>query len=105
MLRVLMDYDRARRRARRGGDQVRISLSGVARKVGEEPSTDIPAFVEALEKLEKLDERTTEVTKLRLLWGLTVPEVAEALGISVTTVEREWRFARRWLAAELTGNK
>ena len=102
MLRVLMDYDRARRRERRGGDQVRVSLSGVAHKVGEEPSTDIPAFVEALEKLEKLDERTAEVTKLRLLWGLTVPEVSEALGISVSTVEREWRFARRWLAAELT---
>ena len=101
MLRVLMDYDRARRREKRGGDQYRVSLTGVAQRVGEDPSSEIPAFVEALERLETLSQRTADVTKLRLIWGLTVPETAEALGVSDTTVEREWRFARRWLAAAL----
>jgi RNA polymerase sigma factor (TIGR02999 family) len=104
MLRVLMDYHRSRQSDKRGGNQVRVSLSGAARAVGEEPSANIPAFVEAMKKLEKLDQRTADVTKLRLLWGLTVPEIAETLDLSVSTVEREWRFARRWLSAALTGS-
>ncbi len=101
MLRVLMDYDRRRGAVKRGGDRLRVSLSGVARRVGQEPSAEIGAFVEALERLEKLDARTAEVVKLQMLWGLTVPETAEAMDVSVSTVEREWRFARRWLAAAL----
>ena len=101
-MRVLMDYHRSRQRGKRGGDRVRVSLSRVARTVGEKPSADIPAFVEALEKLETLDGRSADVTKLRLLWGLTLPEIADALHISQSTVEREWRFARRWLSTALT---
>ena len=62
---------------------------------------DIAAFVQALERLDGLDARTADVLKLRLLWGLTVREIAETLDVSVRTVEREWRFGRRWLAAEL----
>jgi len=102
MLRVLVDHDRAKRRGKRGGDHLRVSLSGVARVMGEEPSAEIPAFVQALERLDKLSSRSAEVTTLRLVWGLTIPEIAESMNISVTTVEREWRFARRWLAAALT---
>jgi RNA polymerase sigma factor (TIGR02999 family) len=103
MQRILLDYHRKKSRQRRGGDQIRVSLSGVARRAGEEPSAEIPAFVEALDKLGNLDQRTGDVTKLRLIWGLTVPEIAEAIELSVATVEREWRFARKWLAAELAG--
>lgn len=103
MLRVLMDYDRARKRAKRGGDYVRVSLRSVARTIGQDASVNIPAFVEAMERLEGLDARTADVTKMRLLWGLTVAETAESLDMSVSTVEREWRFARRWLMGELKG--
>jgi len=101
MLQVLLDYNRRRRASKRGGDQLRVSLSGVSRTLGAEPSADFPAFVEALERLEKLDERTAEVVKLQLIWGLTTPEVADAMNLSVSTVQREWSFARKWLAAEL----
>jgi DNA-directed RNA polymerase specialized sigma24 family protein len=79
----------------------RVSLSGVERNVAHEPSADIPAFVQAVERLEKLDERTAAITKLRVLWGLGIAEIAETLELSVSTVEREWRFARRWLASAL----
>lgn len=104
MLRVLMDYDRKRRSAKRGGDQVQVSLSGVATPAGNgEASVDIAAFVQAIERLGNLDPRTAEIVHLRLLWGLTAAEIAEATDLSSRTVEREWRFGRRWLAAELGG--
>ena len=103
MLRVLLDRHRARRRYKRGGEQARVTLTAALDGVGEEPSMVIPAFVQALERLEGLDGRCAEVTKLRVLWGLTVPEIAESMEISVSTVEREWRFSRHWLATQLDG--
>ena len=103
MLRVLMDYDRKRRSMKRGGDHVQVSLSGVAAANAGPAAVDIAAFVRAIERLESLDPRTAEVLKLRLLWGLTVAEIADTTDLSVRTVEREWRFGRRWLAAELGG--
>ena len=102
MLRVLMDYDRQRRSAKRGGDHVQVSLSGLPTRDDADARVDIAAFVQALERLDGLDARTGEVVKLRLIWGLTVAEVAEAMGLSARTVEREWRFGRRWMAAELS---
>jgi len=100
MLRVLMDYHRSKAAAKRGGDRVRVTLSSIAAADGP-PIAEIPAFVEALKKLEGLDARTAEVVKLRVLWGLTNPEISQTADISLRTVEREWRFARKWLAAEL----
>jgi RNA polymerase sigma-70 factor, ECF subfamily len=101
MLRVLLDHHRDKRRLKRGGRQVRISLSDVEGQLAERSEAEIPVFVEAVEKLETLDPRLAEITKLRLLWGLTTREVAEALDVSPSTVERDWRFGRRWLSAEL----
>lgn len=102
MLRVLLDQQRSRGRAKRGGDQFRVTLTGAVEPAPREPpSMVIPAFVQALERLEALDRRSAEITKLRLLWGLTVPEIAETMEVSISTVEREWRFARRWLANQL----
>jgi len=101
MLRVLLDRHRAKQREKREGEWVRVSLSGVQGQLDDGPSADIFSFVQALERLETLDPRSADVTKLRLLWGLTMPEIAEALNVSVSTVEREWRFAQRWFMAEL----
>lgn len=101
MLRVLMDHHRARGRDKRGGDRVRLSLSKVDQELAREPGFEIPALVEAIERLETLAPRTADVTKLRLLWGFAIPEVADTLSLSVSTVEREWRFARHWLASAL----
>ena len=103
MMRVLVDEYRARGRVKRGGDAVRVTLTD--RHVrGEQPaelSVLVPAFVESLERLQELDARTAEVAQLRLLWGLTMDEIRDTLGVSLSTVEREWRFARGWLASQL----
>ena len=100
MLRVLIDYHRQKKAGKRGAGMVRVTLTGLAEAAPETP--DLPDLVIALEQLENLDPRGAEVVKLRVLWGLTVPEIAETMEISPSTVEREWRFARRWLAAHLT---
>ena len=57
----------------------------------------------ALDRLAQLDGRQAQVMTLRYLGGMTVAEVAAALGISVTTVEHDWRLARAWLAGQLGG--
>ena len=103
MLRVLMDYHRARSADKRAGGQLRVTLSGLGGAAAQpEPSAAIPALVDALERLEKLDPRKAEVVKLRVIWGLTVPEISEEIETSVATVERDWSFARRWLSAQLS---
>ena len=101
MLRVLMDHHRARGRGKRGGDHLRVSLSKVDHHLAGEAAFEVPLLVDALERLEVLSPRTAEVTKLRILWGLGASEIAKTLELSVSTVEREWRFARHWLTAEL----
>jgi len=101
MLRVLNDYSRARNAAKRGGGLQRVTLSGLGQEHARGPGCEIPEFLAVLEQLEQLDARTAEVTKLRLIWGLTLPEIATATGLSVASAEREWEFARRWLGTKL----
>jgi RNA polymerase sigma factor (TIGR02999 family) len=103
MLRVLMDYDRKRKSEKRGADQVKVSLSGIPTRAGEPEAIGISELASALKRLQALDARTAEVLQLRLLWGLSVAEVARTLDLSVRTVEREWRFGRRWMAVQLGG--
>lgn len=106
MLRVLMDYHRGRKAQKRGGGQhVRVSLnpelSAFAEEPTDEPGADAEALEAALEKLGSLDPRKADVVKYRVLWGLTTAETADALGIGIATVERDWAFAKAWLAREL----
>ncbi len=98
MLRVLADYDRGRRAKKRGGDAILLTLGGVH---AEDEGAGIDDLAETLERLESLDERKADVVKLRAIWGFEMPEIAETLEVSLTTVERDWRFARSWLAEEL----
>lgn len=104
MLRVLIDHERLRRRDKRGGGLVRVSLSEADSVAMPAADVTVEAFAEALELLERLNPRAAEIVKARVLWGLTVPEVADSLEISVRTVEREWQFAQRWLELELARN-
>jgi RNA polymerase sigma factor (TIGR02999 family) len=66
---------------------------------------DLIALEDALERLAALDERKAKVVELRFFGGLSVEEVAEVLGVSRATVEREWSFARAWLFDALGGNE
>jgi len=101
MRQILIDHHRRRSAHKRGGEgRERITLSGLAIGAAT-PEIDLLALEEALEKLAELDPRTARVVELRFFGGLTVEEIAEALGVGTTTVEGEWRHARAWLTREL----
>ena len=74
----------------------------MAESMVQETSEDLPALDEALTRLTAHDPIKAEVVKLRFFAGLTMPEIAEALGLSLATVERYWTYARLWLYAELS---
>jgi RNA polymerase sigma factor (sigma-70 family) len=69
----------------------------------EEQDLDVVAVHEALDRLAELNERQAQVMTLRYFGGMTIPEVAAALDVSVVTVERDWRLARAWLSGHLQG--
>ena len=69
------------------------------------PSEDLAALDEALTRLSGHDPVKAEVVKLRFFAGLTMPEVARSLGLSLATAERYWTYARIWLYAELTDDQ
>ena len=102
MRQILVDQARRKGSLKRGAGRQRLDVDDVEPAI-EPPSDDILALEEALTHLEQDDPRKAEVVNLRYFAGLTVEETAAALDISVTTVEREWRFARVRLYDELTG--
>ena len=100
MRRILVDYARRRGRAKRGGDLERVTL-GEADATTSQGSEDLLALDEAIERLATLDERKARVVELHFFGGLTYEEVAAALEISESTVDRDLRMAKAWLASEL----
>jgi RNA polymerase sigma factor (TIGR02999 family) len=100
MRRVLIDSARRRRSQRRGGAAERHSLEGIEAAL---PASDseLLALDEALAHLQQVDPRKAALVKLRYFGGLTIPEAAQALGISITTANRYWAYARAWLHEEL----
>jgi RNA polymerase sigma factor (TIGR02999 family) len=100
MRRVLVDYGRKRHAAKRGDGGVNVTLD--AALVGAQGNAlDILALDDALTRLAEADARCAQVVELRFFGGLSIPEVAEALGTSIATVKRDWQFARGWLATEI----
>ena len=99
--RVLVDHARRSKCEKRGGDVVKFSL--LDSDGGGIPAFDarLLALNEALTRLEELDPRAVKVVELRYFGGLTEAEAADVLGISVTTLKRDWDFAKTWLAAQL----
>jgi RNA polymerase sigma factor (TIGR02999 family) len=100
MRRLLVEKARRKRRLKRGGDRRRVSLEA-AESLVQGPSEDLLALDEALTRLTAHDPVKAEVVKLRFFAGLTMPEVAQSLGLSLATAERYWTYARTWLYAEL----
>jgi RNA polymerase sigma factor (TIGR02999 family) len=104
MLRVLCDYRREKLAAKRGGGAgARMTLSLHAGEVDAsqgEGLIDVELLTSALDNLDHLDSRKADIVKMRVVWGMTVPEVAEALDISPSAVDRDWRFAKAWIADE-----
>jgi len=100
MRRILLDRARDKHRIKRGGGWRRLSLEHIEIPVSE-PSDDILALDEALEKLAQEDALCATLVKLRFFAGMTLAEVAEALGITRRSADRYWAFARSWLYDEL----
>ncbi len=103
MRRILSNHARSRSRLKRGKGEPRLELDSAV-ELYDTRSVDVAAVDEALRDLEKLDPRQARVVELRFFGGLTMEETAEVLGLSPTTVKREWTVAKRWLRRELSGS-
>ncbi len=103
MRRILVDYAKARHRAKRGGIGEKLPLEeAVTLAVSEEKSIDLEALDEALTRLAELDERQARIVELRYFSGLSIEETAEILKISAATVKSDWRLAKAWLYQQIT---
>jgi RNA polymerase sigma factor (TIGR02999 family) len=102
MRRLLIEHARKRARVKRGGHQIRVSLSTVNLAVEQDPE-ELLALDDAIRRLKDMDPSAAEVVTLRFFAGLSVAETAQTLAVSATTVKRQWAFARAWLFNALGG--
>ncbi|MGA2916437.1 MAG: sigma-70 family RNA polymerase sigma factor [Sedimentisphaerales bacterium] len=107
MRRILIDNARRKKSLKRGGSRKRIDLDEAVATGDDKTSLDdLVALDEALEKLSKKDKAKADLVKLRYFAGLTNEQAAEVLGISPSTVDRYWAYARSWLRLEMAkGNQ
>jgi RNA polymerase sigma factor (TIGR02999 family) len=101
MRRVLIENARRKHRIKHGGHATRLDLDPNELSAPERRG-DLLALDEALTRLEQVDPRKAELVKLRYFTGLTTPQAAEVLSISLATAEREWAYAKVWLLRELS---
>ena len=101
MRRVLIDGARRRTTQRRGGEAKRQPLIGIEAAMPESDD-ELLAVDEALGRLQQIDPTKAKLVELRYFAGMTIPEAAQALGISMTTANRYWAYARAWLHEELS---
>lgn len=104
MRRILVDHARASKRAKRGGERKRVELEERV-MVSPRDNGDVLAIDEALDILATLDPRQAKIVELRFFGGMTNEEVAEVLGISRATVDRQWRAVKAWLREQLESEK
>jgi RNA polymerase sigma factor (TIGR02999 family) len=105
MRRILVERARHKKSLKAGGDRSRVALGDdaqAAEPAGGDSDDDLLDLDAALDKLAKLDLRKAELVKLRYFAGLTNEEAAKALGISTSTADNDWAYARSWLRLELT---
>jgi RNA polymerase sigma factor (TIGR02999 family) len=100
MRRILVEQARRKKRLKRGRDHKRVNLDNLE-ITAQGPTDDMVALDEALTKLAQKHPERAELVKLRYFAGFTVLEAAQALGISTTTADRYWTYARAWLFREL----
>jgi RNA polymerase sigma factor (TIGR02999 family) len=99
MRRILVDSARRKRSIKGGGEHVRVELDD--RLISASRPIDLIALDEAMDKLAEQDARKAELVKLRFFGGLSVREAADALGISESTADADWAFAKAWLKLQM----
>jgi RNA polymerase sigma factor (TIGR02999 family) len=106
MRQILIDYARGKRRVKRGGRLVRVSLEGLkvpgpAAEESNERVQKLMALDEALERLERLDQRQGRIVECRFFGRMTISDTATALCVSPATVKRDWALAKAWLYQDI----
>jgi RNA polymerase sigma-70 factor (ECF subfamily) len=102
MRRILIDYAKTKHRVRRGGVHSDLPLENALTIRASETDFDLLALDEALNRLAAKEAQLAKVVELRFFSGLDVSETAEVLGLSESTIKRDWRMAKAWLRRELT---
>jgi RNA polymerase sigma factor (TIGR02999 family) len=100
MRRILVERARHKRSQKAGGGLQRHDVAEIEPAMVE-PDVDLLALNDVLEKLEKLDQRKAELVKLRFFAGLTIEEAAQMLGVSTSTADNDWAYARCWIRLEI----
>jgi RNA polymerase sigma factor (TIGR02999 family) len=100
MRQILVQYARSRQASKRDGG-LRIALEEIA-ELPVASDDELVALDDALEELTRIDERQGKIIQMKFFGGLTAPEIAQVLGISLATVERDWATARIWLRREMS---
>jgi RNA polymerase sigma factor (TIGR02999 family) len=100
MRRILVENARRRHRLKRGGDRARVDVDQVE-LAAPGIDADVLALDEALERLAQTEPLKAQVVQLRVFAGLTIGQVAEVLGLSISTTDRYWAYARAWLRVEM----
>jgi RNA polymerase sigma factor (TIGR02999 family) len=105
MRRILIDRARHKGTRKAGGDHRRVDLDAEVEPTGDGPDLELLALDEALRELERTDPRRAEVVKLRFFAGLTTDQAAAVLGVSISTAENDWAYARSWLRLRMGGDR
>ena len=100
MRQILVNHAKSKLAGKRGGGRANVSLDEIQRAV-EDEAAGILSLHEALEALQAVDLRKSRVVEMRYFGGLSIEETAGALGVSIGTVNRDWRLARSWLIREM----
>ncbi len=103
MRQILIDYARKKHAEKRGGKKKNLTYIDEIFARQKNKAQELIDIDDALKRLEKLNERLSRVVEMRFFGEMTIPQTAEALGISESTVKRDWRKARGWLYKELKG--
>ncbi len=104
MRRILMDHARKHQADKRGGEAEKLSIDEEILVVSSDRSTELIALDDALQTLAELDEQKAKIVELRYFGGLSIEETAEVMGVSVPTINRQWRTAKAWLHSQLAAN-
>jgi len=102
MRQILVDYARSHAAAKRGAD-LRVELDA-ALILPQERNAEVIALDEALKTLSQIDEQQGQIVEMRFFGGLSIEEIGEVLGLSRSTVKREWNVAKAWLVREMRRN-
>jgi RNA polymerase sigma factor (TIGR02999 family) len=102
MRRILVNYAESHKAKKRGDGQTVISLEDAENLAFNQPEVDLIFLDQALDELAEFDELQAKIVEMKFFGGLTNEESAEVLGVSDSTIKREWRMARAWLTTKLT---